>query len=495
LPGPLGVLVCLDFLYRESDRYRRLVAPQLEACRFLAVPALTPHYTQPEFAGKAWEEARHYKRPVLLANIAGDGGSSIFVDEGAPSDLRQFPDHAGFLEAGDEGVIVADVDLGFERVGPSRRYDWEPPVVAYAEATFVYRANPVADAYAKWLDESTDLLQRDGDDDAVEEMAARVEAERDVILNAGALKGGAARGRRLTGLLRALDRMTSMEDLRRYTREVVLPADVLPLPALEAAMAQGASDALFEWMATWRVAGIGEVEQRLRKAGEVAEKADVRAWTEAGKAALARVVRAVRGEDERASEEGAKEAQQAPVQVVPSGIDPAALGSWSHEGLGFEFRARPESFRGKREQANHPTFGWTDSVSVNAWGMTGVWSPAASDLYLLAVAEGRERVAAAAAAVVLEAEETLRRKAEGKSLPDGTVLVVMSKAGGWEIWIDEQDAWWSVYGAPAKAGRRKQVRRKRNRLQFSTNKSCPGKELPTREVESCVGRGDPAGEA
>jgi hypothetical protein len=52
-----------------------------------------------------------------------------------------------------------------------------------------------------------------------------------------------------------------------------------------------------------------------------------------------------------------------------------------------------------------------------------------------------------------------------------------------------------VYGAPAKAGRRKQVRRKRNRLQFSTNKSCPGKELPTREVESCAGRGDPAGEA
>lgn len=39
------------------------------------------------------------------------------------------------------------------------------------------------------------------------------------------------------------------------------------------------------------------------------------------------------------------------------------------------------------------------------------------------------------------------------------------------------------------------MRRKRKQLQFLTDKSCPGKEFPTREAESCAGGGDPAGEA
>jgi hypothetical protein len=59
-----------------------------------------------------------------------------------------------------------------------------------------------------------------------------------------------------------------MKNLRRYTYDVPLPANVLPLPALEAAMAQGASDALFEWMKDWRGGGVDEVEQRLRKRGK-----------------------------------------------------------------------------------------------------------------------------------------------------------------------------------------------------------------------------------
>ncbi|HZF47607.1 MAG TPA: pentapeptide repeat-containing protein [Polyangiaceae bacterium] len=452
LPGPLGVLVCLDFLYRESDRYRRLVAPHLEACRFLAVPALTPHYTQPEFAGKAWEEARHYKRPVLLANIAGDGGSSIFVDEGAPSDLRQFPDHAGFLEAGDEGVIVADVDLGFERVGASRRYDWEPPVVAYAEATFVYRANPVADAYAKWLEESAELLQRDGDDDAVDEMAARVEAGRDVILNAGALKGGAARGRRLTGLLRALDRMTSMEDLRRYTREVVLPADVLPLSALEAAMAQGASSALFEWMKDWRGGGVTEVEQRLRKAGEAAEKADPRAWTEAGKAALAVIARAARAPDESAKDEREAEVRRAPVPVVPAGLDPATFGVWSASGFEFEFRSRPEDFRSKHERANKPERNRIIFPTHHGGRSHRAWDRGASDVFLLAVAEGRDHVAVIEASRVVDAEKVFDGPVQVMGhFHDIGVLTVMGRDSGWEIWVHDEDDWWLRNGEQARA--------------------------------------------
>jgi predicted amidohydrolase len=52
IPGPLGVMICLDFLYREGEAHRVLVGEGLDACRFLAVPSLTPHYTLDEFAAR-----------------------------------------------------------------------------------------------------------------------------------------------------------------------------------------------------------------------------------------------------------------------------------------------------------------------------------------------------------------------------------------------------------------------------------------------------------
>ncbi len=70
LPGPMGALVCLDFLYRESEAHQRLVLPHLIDCRFLAVPSLTPTHTIGEFSAKAWEEARRYGRPVLYCGLA-----------------------------------------------------------------------------------------------------------------------------------------------------------------------------------------------------------------------------------------------------------------------------------------------------------------------------------------------------------------------------------------------------------------------------------------
>jgi len=105
------------------------VADALEQSHFLVVPSYTPFHTIPEFHAKAQEEAQRYGRPVLWSDVAvfsgkkAAGGSSIFVDEGHVGDLRRFPEHVGYLAPGDEGVIVADVDLGFERVGPSTRYD------------------------------------------------------------------------------------------------------------------------------------------------------------------------------------------------------------------------------------------------------------------------------------------------------------------------------------------------------------------------------------
>ncbi|HSP82019.1 MAG TPA: hypothetical protein VLQ93_26090, partial [Myxococcaceae bacterium] len=149
LPGPLGVLVCLDFLYRESPLYQKHVAPRLEACRFLAVPSLTPHHSLGDFDGKAWEEAKRYGRPVLYCNEAEHGGTSVYVDEKTKKELSQFPERSGLLLRGEEGVIVADVDLGFRRTGESTPYHAPRPVRPVAAATLVYQARAAESEYAQ----------------------------------------------------------------------------------------------------------------------------------------------------------------------------------------------------------------------------------------------------------------------------------------------------------------------------------------------------------
>ena len=83
---------------------------------------MTPHFTLGEFAATAWRAARRYKRPVLYSDIADGGGSSIYVDAtGSEQDLQRFPDTAGYLDRGDEGVIVADIDFGLRPAASRRR--------------------------------------------------------------------------------------------------------------------------------------------------------------------------------------------------------------------------------------------------------------------------------------------------------------------------------------------------------------------------------------
>lgn len=61
-------------------------------------------------------------------------------------------------------MIVADVNLGFERAGRSTRYEQAAAVVPVAEATLVYRAHPAGRAYADWLAEARELLEREDDE-------------------------------------------------------------------------------------------------------------------------------------------------------------------------------------------------------------------------------------------------------------------------------------------------------------------------------------------
>ncbi|WP_438036140.1 pentapeptide repeat-containing protein [Sorangium sp. So ce204] len=430
LPGPMGVLVCLDFLFREGEPHRKLVAERLGACRFLAVPSLTPHHTLPEFAGKAWEEARRYGRPVLYCDGAEGGGTSVYVDEGQAHDLRRFPDRAGYLDPGDEGVIVADVDLGYERAGRSTRYEAPRPVVPVAEATFVYRGHPAGEAYARWLDEARELLARD-DDDALVAVVARLAQARDVLLNAGALSGAAARGRRLRRLYGELDKVTSVEQLRQFTREVVLPAQVLPLDALRSAMAGAAADVVFGWITQRdaREAGFTEVEARLRKAVDATRGAGE--WTSDGAAALGAVAQAVRGPREVDESRQAERPFPEVRVVLPGGLDPAALGTKRVGGWILAFQRRPadlmEVVKDRLRRAAADPEVRVSAKELDEHGRVTRFSEhqinAAEDLRLLAMAEGRQRIA------------TVGVSSEDRSVPP-TILIVTSRDEGWALWTD-----------------------------------------------------------
>ncbi|UQA57058.1 hypothetical protein [Polyangium aurulentum] len=244
LPSPLAVLICLDFLTRHSEEHHRLVAEPLRDCRFIAAPALTKAHSRPEFAAEGHKDShRRGSKPVLFANLARHGGSTIFVDEGRPVDESLFPEHAGRLEAGEEGVIIADVDLGVEPVRESRQYEADLVIKPVAAASFVYRsAEP---AYTRWLDDVRTKLA----DTSLGKNKKLSTVETFVRENLPPLPTfSSARKRRLERLLQDVDsRELTLDFVDKCTTEIVLPGDVLPLDMLRAALARGAADEIASW--------------------------------------------------------------------------------------------------------------------------------------------------------------------------------------------------------------------------------------------------------
>ncbi|HZI08165.1 MAG TPA: pentapeptide repeat-containing protein, partial [Archangium sp.] len=343
------------------------------------------------------------------------------------------PERAGYLEPGDEGVIVADVNLGHERPGPSTRYDAPRAILPVAEATLVYQAQPAGQAYAGWLAQAAPLLARE-DDEALEALVEHVEQGRDTLLNAGALSGARARDRRLRRLADSLDKVTSLEDLRRFTREVVLPPDVLPLEALRGAMARGAADAVFQWLEREdaRAAGLSEVEVRLRKAAEAGRSEH--AWAAGVLPVLGAVASAVQGEQEVRESPATAPAPEVRV-VLPSGLDPAALGLRRHAGWVLSFKAKPSDFRAYGEESRGLFRAGDRLRKGDVWQMgegplfAQVRLDAAEELFSLAIAEGAERVAV----VGVWEEKT----------PDlAALLIAVERAGAWTLWSDGEDGWW-----------------------------------------------------
>ncbi|GAB4563796.1 MAG: hypothetical protein Tsb0020_13270 [Haliangiales bacterium] len=283
----MGVLVCLDFLYRESPRSRELIGAALDECRFLAVPSLTPLHSLPEFDAKGWEEARRYGRPVLYANCAQEGGTSIFVDDGRAVDLRRFPSDApGLLERGDEGVVVADVNLGFERVGSSTRYDHARALRPVALASLVYRHRAELAEYAEWLDAHAPMFD---DDRRVDDALRAVGEAREVLLRAGGAAESSSRSRRIRQLVSVHGRINTAEELRRYLREVIVSDDTLPLAGVRAALQLGAAEAINDWLRedVEISAEFVRVAKRLRESGQRAMDAQgVDGWLPAARETL-----------------------------------------------------------------------------------------------------------------------------------------------------------------------------------------------------------------
>ncbi|HYQ43461.1 MAG TPA: hypothetical protein VER11_15880, partial [Polyangiaceae bacterium] len=235
-----AVLICLDFLRRHEPSFD---ATLLEDCRWIAVPSLTPSRSREDFSKSASVEALRKRRPVLHANAAEGGGSTIYAGS-EPSDTRSFPDGVGRLQSGDEGLLVAEVDLGVQRAGVATPYDTPRLVTPFAQASFVY--DSIDPGFRAWVDEVAPLLESAA---SAEEIVEKL--ERLLVQHQSALADvTGTRARRIERIKLLAPDAYDVEPLRRLAREVVLPSDVLPYPILVAALAKGASEVLQDWMRT-----------------------------------------------------------------------------------------------------------------------------------------------------------------------------------------------------------------------------------------------------
>ena len=349
-PGPLGVMICLDFLSREDPQHRQLVGDQLDQCRYLAVPSLTPSHTINEFGDDAWKEARRYGRPVLYSNVAGrvgqgradlGGGTSIFVDEGSPSDLRRFPDAAGVLEPGNEGVIVADVDLEFDHKPyvQSTPYVIDAPMIPFAAASLVYRRHPLSETYADFLQEFTPRLEAVDDSGDITDLVDELAAQRQPILDASSMRGHDTRERRLRRMFDGLNRISNSSELQKYLREIVLPPNILPLGDLRCLMASAASDVMDHWSHELRGSGLAEVEERLRKGGQPVVAPNPAEWSSSARETLDSVRMGFR---ELIATDSAAQLNVTRSRIeLPETVSPATLPPHESHGLKIWFAATP----------------------------------------------------------------------------------------------------------------------------------------------------------
>ena len=289
------------------------------------------------------------------------------------------------------------------------------PVKPFAAASLVYRAHPVGDRYAGFLDT---LWANPAVD--VETVLDELQAKRELLLDAGALPGARMRERRMRRMLGELEYTTDLEDLRKFTREIVLPPELLPLAPLRQALARGAADVVFAWLREGHRSGLEVVESRLRQAARSLENLDPASWTADGLRGLALVSEAVH--EPPAPEKAAPlEGEEISFRVMlPEGLNPAMMGRQTYKDLILEFSASPGGLtwptRGEEPESDIENRG---RLVPGAWAFV-VAIGLSEDLFLLGQAENSTRIAALG----------VRQKGEQR----GAVVILLERGGQWLLW-------------------------------------------------------------
>jgi tetratricopeptide (TPR) repeat protein len=372
--GPLGVLICLDFLERQYPSYTEHVAPKLDQCRLLAVPALTSEKSLPLFEGHLKEEAGPRRRPVLFANYALGGGSTIAVNELSLDELRAYPAHAGVLEKGEEGLLVVDLDLAVVGVGRRvGRYGEALPCTPFAAASLVYSG--AAPALANWHIELGAMLpQHLGDADEGDVIDRAVEwLEKNPPPRSGE---SPMQKRRWDRLYQDLSRVSDLDSLRRLTREVVLSAEVLPLADLQTGLAQGAARVMDRWLqgGAAGAAPFATVAESLKV--KVQSGASRRAaWSDALKSAWVAVVESISGTPAPGGATMITPLDRATDTVEDEVVGPAMKEGNDHAREGNHALARMAferaNFKAQHQRADNDTYrekwqGWADRAAIGA---------------------------------------------------------------------------------------------------------------------------------
>src|SRR5690606_34073101 len=242
LPAPfegLGVLICLDFLDQEGEARRQLVGGKLSACRWLAVPSLTPpRSAEQEFADKAEDQSKRYKRPVVYANSAANGGSCVF------SDSERFDSPPSPLPAEQEGVVIADIDLSLQPAGASTPYNSRRAIGWSVTATLVYAGAELE--YGDWLEEWCNQNEQHvpkGEGVALDELQSWFTMHPPPEQ----ARCSQLRRERLGVLIQEASRWNSRQAVELMAAEVLLPPAILPTSHLKALLAKGASDQVNSW--------------------------------------------------------------------------------------------------------------------------------------------------------------------------------------------------------------------------------------------------------
>ncbi|MBV1861530.1 MAG: hypothetical protein KUG77_24135, partial [Nannocystaceae bacterium] len=312
--GPLAVMICIDFINRGTEAYRERVSPQLDQAGLIALPTYTPWHSLDNFSEQARTQAFRQKQPVLWANCAAHGGTTIIVDDDpkAPSSAN-----LPVLGRGEEGVLVVDVDLGTQRRGRRTKFDEQPVVQLVASASLAYQHTTEQQAYARWSD---DLAQRAVSDTAdLDTLVEWIQANDALLVKTIELEAAPTRSKRLRELRTRLELVSDVEKLRTSTREVVLPPEVLPLPYVQHGLALGAKRLIAQWRDVHRY-GLENFESQL---DAVVRAQPIENITASTNAAIEEIAQQVTGPFPEAAERPPNDAIMARLVVGESDVDKA----------------------------------------------------------------------------------------------------------------------------------------------------------------------------